>query len=86
MDQAGEALRQHVLVAESPFFHGTRLEIFDQHVRIFQEPHQHFPARWLRKIEADALLVTVDADEVAGIAGVVEGWTPFAGLVPLRRL
>src|SRR6266403_3393464 len=47
VDQAEEALRQHVLVAESPSFHAARLEVFDQHVRIFQEPQQHFPARRL---------------------------------------
>jgi hypothetical protein len=86
MDQAEEALRQHVLVAEAPFLHAAGLEVLDQHVGIFQQAQQHFAARRLRKIEADALLVAVDADEVAGVARVVKGWTPLARLVALRSL
>src|SRR4051794_22362061 len=86
MDQAREALRQHGLVAQAPFLHAARLEVLDQNIGVLQQPEQHLPACLLGQIEANALLVAVDPDEVAGIARLIEWRAPFARLVALRRL
>ncbi len=84
MDQARKAFRQRV-VAETPLFHRSRLEVLDQDVGAFQQAQQHRLTLRLADVERDRALVAVDADEIAGVT-FVERRAPVAHLVTLRRL
>src|SRR3546814_15714975 len=75
MDEAREALRQHVRVAEAPFLQAARLEVLDQHVRRFEQAQEDGLALRLRDVEAERGLVAVDALEIGGEA-VLEGGAP----------
>src|SRR3546814_6739939 len=68
MDEAREALRQHVRVAEAPFLQAARLEVLDQHVRRFEQAQEDGLALRLRDVEAERALVAVDALEIGGAA------------------
>ena len=83
MDQAREAFRQHVLVAQPPFLHRSGFEILDQHVGAFQKAQQHRLALRLAQVERDRPLVTVDTNEITGVA-LVKRRAPVADLVALR--
>ena len=83
MNKAGELLGQNILVAQAPFFHRTRLEILDQHVRGFQQAQENRLALRLAHVQRDGAFVAVDADKVAGVA-FVKGGAPVADFVALR--
>ena len=85
MDQAGKALRQHLVIAEAPAFHVAGLEVLDQDVGVGQHLQDDRLAFRLAQIDRHRAFVAIDADEVAGVA-FVERRAPVAHLVALRRL
>jgi hypothetical protein len=85
VDEARKARLQGLLVPEAPFLERPGLEVLDQDVRLLEQSQQHLAAFRPREVEPERSLVSVDADEVRGVA-VLERRPPVAHLVALRRL
>ena len=85
VDEARKARLQRLLVPEAPFLERPGLEVLDQDVRLLEQSQQHLAAFRPREVEPERALVSVDADEVRGVA-VLERRPPVAHLVALRRL
>ena len=85
MDEFREFFLQHLFITETPFLHGAGLEVFDQHIRFFQQTKQYIAPGLLGQVEADRPFVAVEPDKVRGIA-FVKWWAPIAHLVALRWL
>ena len=64
MNQLRETLAQIALVVHAPARERAGLEVFDQHVGVFEQLPQDVAAFFTRQIDRDALLVAVDAGEV----------------------
>ncbi len=85
MDEARETGLEHRLVPHAPFLQRASLEILDQNVGGLEQAKDDLAPLRLRKVEHDAALVAIDADEVGG--GVaLEGRSPATRLVALRWL
>ena len=84
IDQARKLGRQHIGVAEAPFFHRAGEKVFDQHVGGFEQAQQHGARIVAREVERNRLLVAVQGVEV-GRAVVNEGRAKQARLVPRWR-
>ena len=81
----GKRVSQRLLVPEAPFLERAGLEVLDQDVRLLEQAQQHLATLRSREVEPERALVSVDADEVRGVA-VLERRPPVAHLVALRRL
>ena len=84
-DQAGKTVLEHRIIAETPFFQSTGLEVVDQDVGAFEQAQDHVAPLGLADVDGDGALVAVGAGKIGG-KPVVEGRAPAARLVPLRRL
>ena len=64
IDQARKLGRQHIGVAEAPFFHRAGEKVFDQHVCRFEQAQQHGARIVTREVERNRLLVAVQGVKV----------------------
>ena len=81
VDQPGKARAQHIVVAHAPALQRADLEVFDQHIGVFEQLEHHLAPGRVGHVHAYRALVAVDASEIRGHACVVERRTPGAGLV-----
>ena len=74
-DQAGVHFQQHLGI-QADLLQRTGLEVFNQYIRILQQPQDDFLCLGVAHIQGDAALVAVMGHEIGGLALIERGVAP----------